>query len=122
MRLTSRMKSGSQALFIGVLTGLLMMSVFACPLWVGSLNACKMPCPEEGSVQHCPLAICHLSSPYLAANVIAHTPRLRELAAEPIVPAISLTSPGTVESVQQDDGPLPGPSPPLFLQTHSLLI
>lgn len=122
MRLIGRMKSGTQALFIGFLAGVLVMSVLACPLWMGSLSQCKMPCPKENSSQHCPLTICQLSSPYLAADVSAHAPLLRELAAEPIVSPIPLTSLGIIESVQQDDGAPPGPTRPLFLQTHSLLI
>jgi hypothetical protein len=116
------MKTGVKTLVIGVLAGFLVISALACPLWMGSLNQCNMPCPKESSSQKCPLTICQLSSPYLAADVAAHVPVLRELPAEPIIAPILRTSLGIAESVQQDDGAPPGLTGPLFLRTHSLLI
>jgi hypothetical protein len=116
------MKSGSQTLFIGVLTGLLLISVLACPVWMSSLSHGNMPCPNEGSSQHCPATICQLSSPYLTASVNAHAPLLKELPAKLIISPVLTISLGIAEPTQQEDAAPPGLSGPLFIQTHSLLI
>jgi hypothetical protein len=122
MRLTGRMKSGAQAMLIGALAGLLIISVLVCPLWMGSLEQCKMHCSKESSSHQCPLTVCQLSSPYLASDASAHSPLLMELPAEPITSPILSTSLGSVAPVHQDDGTPPGLSGPLFLRTHSFLI
>jgi hypothetical protein len=121
MRLTGRLKSEVQALFIGVLAGLLVISMLACPFWMGSLNHCNMPCSKESSSHQCPLVVCQVSAPYLAADGSFHAPPLKDLPAELIVSPILWTSLRSAESIRQDGAP-PGPSRPLFLQTHSFLI
>src|SRR5437879_2096220 len=121
MRLTNRMKPGARTLFIGMLTMLLVFSVFACPLWMGLFDQCKMPCPKESSTSHCPMTVCQLSSPYLAGDSGLQFPVFQALVAEHI-PAVVWTSAQRAERAEAKDASPPGQGNPLFLRSHSLLI
>ena len=104
MRLMKRMKSGVRALLVIVLAGTLASSALACPLWMGSLTIC-------------------LASPsYLMSDVDVSTPLLTELPGEVAGASVLGTSLRGLEPIQQYDSAPPGPSSPLFLRTHSLLI
>ena len=123
VHLMSGMKSGLLALFIMALTGTLVISAFACPLWVGLRAQGAMPCPKDGSAPDpCPLAICEASSGYLASQVSAHAPLLQELPFAVTASSIPANPLESVVPVRRDDRAPPGPAGPLFLETHSLRI
>jgi hypothetical protein len=116
------MKSAVQVLFIIVLSGTLATSALACPVWMGLMSGGDMPCFSPGTPEECPVSICLLSSPYLASHVSTHVPLLQELGPAVVDSLLLLTSSQNFEPTQEDDGAPPGPSGPLFLRTHSLLI
>lgn len=115
------MKSAAQVLFIIVLTGTLATSAVACPVWMGLMSGGDMPC-SQSTPEKCPASICVLSSPYLASHVSAHVPVLQELGHAVVESTPLLTSFRSFEPGWEDFGAPPGPSGPLFLRTHSLLI
>jgi hypothetical protein len=116
------MKSAAQVLFIIVLAGTLATSALACPVWMGLMNGGDMPCFSPGTPEECPASICLLSSPYLASHVSAHVPPLQELGPAVVDSPLLLTSSQNFGATQEEYGAPPGPSAPLFLRTHSLLI
>lgn len=115
------MKSATLVLFIIVLTGMLATSALACPAWMGLMSEGDMPCAQS-TPEKCPASICLLSSPYLASHVSDHVPLPQELGAEVVDSTSQLTSFRSFQPGPEDDGAPPGPSAPLFLRTHSLLI
>ena len=117
-----RMKSAAQALFVGSLVAILMLSVLACPVWMGSHDKCNMPSPEQSSSGPCQLTICQLSSPYLASHADENAPVLSDISAEQIVLPGLWTSVEDTQLAGWEDVPPPGAGGPLFLRTHSLLI
>jgi hypothetical protein len=110
-----------RALFIVVLIGILATSTLACPVWMSLVSGSGMPCSKT-TPEKCPASICLLSSPYLASHVSAHVPPLQELSSAVVDSPSLLTSFLSFEPSREDDGAPPGPSRPLFLRTHSLLI
>lgn len=123
MRFTNWMKSGSQAVGIGVFCGLLVTIWLACPLMMGLQVTHAMPCSEtHHKAPECPSAICQASSPYVAAQLNSDVPHSQELNTAIVVPALLLTFFEYVEAVPRDEGSPPGFGSRLFLHTHSLLI
>jgi len=117
-----RMKSGVQALFVVALAGTLAVSALACPLWMASLSQLDMPCSKQDSgPEKCPVTICLASSSYLTTDASADT-LLKQLPGEAVGADVLGTLLRSAEPIQAHDDPPPGPSGPLFLRTHSLLI
>ncbi len=120
-RLMNRMKWGIYALCIGILAGVLATSAMACPLWMGMLDN-SMPCSDQSTPQ-CPFTVCQASSSYLTGTQVnSIMPLPDEVPAVIVVPTIIVVAVGSPEPDERNDGPPPGALPPLFLQTHSLLI
>ena len=125
-----RMRSKANVLLIAVLMGLLVSSTLACPLWMAFLNegTCGMPGVPSftgTSSQQCPMAVCQLSAPYLAADSGAPAPVMTKVVAQSIVSHtiwISFANAESVRQVQQEGNGPPGSSSPLFLSLHSLRI
>jgi len=115
------MKSAAQIIFVIVLAGTLATSALACPAWMGLMSQDDVPY-SQATPEKCPASICLLSSPYLASHVSAHVPPPQELGPAVVDSPLQLTSFQNFEPTQEDDGAPPGPSGPLFLRTHSLLI
>lgn len=115
------MRSAAQVLFIIVLAGKLATNALACPAWMGLMSGGDMPCAQSAP-DKCPASICLLSSPYLASPVRTHVPLLQELGSPVVDSPLLLTSLQFLEPTLEDNGGTPGPSSPLFLRTHSLLI
>ena len=115
------MKSATQLFVIVVLAGTLATSALACPVSMGMMSDGSMPC-SQGTPEKCPISICLLSSPYVASHVSAHVPLLQELGPAAVESIPLLISFQSVEPSWDDHSGPPGPSDPLFLRTHSLLI
>ena len=121
-RLMGWMKWAINALYIGALVGVLATSALACPIWMGMHDG-SMPCSQDQSNAPCPFSICLATSSYVSApQFSAAMPPPQELPAATIVPTILWNSLGPGEPAQRSDTSPPGLGPPLFLQTHSLLI
>ena len=122
-RLMKRMKWGIHTLYIGAVVAVLATSALACPVWMGMQDG-GMPCSQDqNNPAQCPFTVCLASSSYVSARQI-NTSILppQELNAAVIVPTILWTSLGPGESAAPSQTSPLGLGPPLFLQTHSLLI
>ena len=120
MRLTSRMKPGVHTFAIASLAVMLTLAVFACPLWMLLQDDCNMPCPKDAS-SNCPLTVCELSSPYLAAAGI-HASVLKIAPAEHVNVPLLLSWTVTRDSILSNDSGPPGHLGSIFLNIHSLRI
>lgn len=122
-RLMKRMKWGIHALYIGAVVAVLATSALACPVWMGMQDG-GMPCSQDqNNPPQCPFTVCLASSSYVSARQI-NTSILppQELNAAVTVPTFLWASFGAGEPAQPSETLSLGLGPPLFLQTHSLLI
>ena len=122
-RLMKRMKWGIHTLYIGAVVAVLATSALACPVWMGMQDG-GMPCSQDqNNPPQCPFTVCLASSSYVSARQI-NTSILpsQELNAAVTVPTIFWTSLGPAQPAQRSVTSPHGLGPPLFLQTHSLLI
>lgn len=123
VRLTNRMKTGIQALFIMVLAGTLATSALVCPLWISSISKADSPCSNhDDSPEQCPILICQASAPYLADGQSDHGPFLQELSPAVVNSTILQISFKSTGADHQDDESPPGVTVPLFLRAHAFLI
>ena len=117
-RLLNWMKSVAHVLFIGALSGMLMASTVACPMWTGMHR--DMPCSKtQSSAPQCPSAICQASSLYLTAQ--ADRPLSQGMPSEAVSTLVPFPL-SNAELIHEGHHAPPGLSSSIFLQTHSLLI
>lgn len=122
-RLYNWMKAALQALFVAILSGTLVMSAVACPLWMSSASPqTEKHCPDQSSKtqEQCPLSICQASSPYLNSQSGADVPVLTEMPAELVDPSDASLQQATLFQLDHEEPP--GRGGPLFLLIHSFLI
>jgi len=116
-------RSGATIVFNTILAVALSAGALSCPVWMSSISQVEMPCPDcSHSEEKCASSVCQVSSSYLASHSRTDEEPLAELPSESVDATHFWAVLAGVSTSPSDNAPPLGPSVPLFLRIHILLI